>query len=503
MARLESSQASVMLAQLKLLIQAGNPLISIVSHDEEGVTEGVHWVAESLGLPFFEWTVTTGMMQTMPSRADIGVKPGKANPALDYIVDNNGKREIYFLKDLGPHCKDHYVQRQLREIYLKHKVSVILLDLEPLPEAIHRLAVSVEMPLPTSDELERVIRETFKDIRDASYEEITSAVSKKDIEQMAQTLRGLTKAEAGRVISAAIFDDNALTPSDLPRVVEYKRNLLKSAGCLEAIGVNVAVDEIGGLENLKRWLAKRRGASSARAREYGLDAPRGILLLGVQGCGKSLCAKVVAADWQIPLLRMDPGVLYQKYIGESENRLREALAQAEAMSPVVLWIDEIEKAFASAASTSSDGGLSQRMFGTLLSWMQDHRCPIFIVATANDIEALPPELMRKGRFDEVFFVDLPNAEARRTILEIHLRRRNRDPRRFALDMIAAATEGFSGAELEQLIVSAMYSAFPKSEELTDAHLLAEKATTKPLSVLMRERICELREWAKDRCVPAD
>jgi SpoVK/Ycf46/Vps4 family AAA+-type ATPase len=202
-------------------------------------------------------------------------------------------------------------------------------------------------------------------------------------------------------------------------------------------------------------------------------------------------------------LRLDPGVLYQKYIGESETRLREALAQAEAMAPVVLWIDEIEKAFASASSTSSDGGLSQRMFGTLLSWMQDHRHPIFIVATANDIEALPPELMRKGRFDEVFFVDLPTAAARRKILDVHLRRRRRDPARFKLDDLAATTDGFSGAELEQLVVAAMYSAFPRSEELTDAHLLAECRLTKPLSTLMRERIIELREWAKDRCVPAD
>jgi SpoVK/Ycf46/Vps4 family AAA+-type ATPase len=490
-------------AQLQLLIQAGNPLISVVSHDEEGVTEVVHWSAERLGLPLFEWSVTTGMFQKLPSHADIGVKPGKAIPALDYILDNPGKKEIYFLRDLGPHLKDNYVQRQLREIHLRRRVSVVLLDLEPLSEAIRRLAVSIEMPLPTAEELEKVVTETFRDIQAKSYEEITASVSRKDIEQMAQTLRGLTKGEAARVVAAAVYDDNALTPKDLPRMVEYKRNLLKSAGCLETIAVNVTPDEIGGLDNLKLWLAKRRGATTARAREYGLDQPRGILLLGVQGCGKSLCAKVVAADWQIPLLRLDPGVLYQKYIGESETRLREALAQAQAMAPVVLWVDEIEKAFASAASTSSDGGLSQRMFGTLLSWMQDHRHPIFIVATANDIDALPPELMRKGRFDEVFFVDLPDAAARRRILEIHLRRRRRDPARFALDRIAAATDGFSGAELEQLIVSAMYSAFPKNEEVADAHLLAERETTKPLSTLMRERIVRLRDWAKDRCVPAD
>jgi SpoVK/Ycf46/Vps4 family AAA+-type ATPase len=492
-----------MLDQLKLLIQAGNPLISVVSHDEEGVTDIVHQAAEQLGLPLFEWTVTSGMVQTLPNKTTTGMKPGKATLALEYILENTGKREIYLLKDLGPHCKDPFLQRQIREVYLRRSVSVVLLDLDPLPEPSRRLAMTVDMPLPGADELIEVIRATFREIRDSSYEEITSAVSKKDVEQMAMTLRGLTKPEAGRVVAAAIHHDNALTPSDLPRLVEYKRNLLKSAGCLEAITINVAVDEIGGLDNLKAWLAKRRGATSARAREYGLDQPRGILLLGVQGCGKSLCAKIVAADWQVPLLRLDPGVLYQKFVGESETRLREALVQAEAMAPVVLWIDEIEKAFASASTSSADGGLSQRMFGTLLSWMQDHRSPIFIVATANDIEALPPELMRKGRFDEVFFVDLPDAAARRRILEIHLHRRGRDPNKFKLDAIAAATDGFSGAELEQLIVAAMYGSFAKETELTDEFLLDERKTTKPLSILMRERIVRLRAWAKDRCVPAD
>ena len=457
-----------MLAQLKLLIQAGNPLISVVSHDEEGVVDVVRNVGDALGLPLFEWTVTTGMSRTRPAPADTGVKPGKATHALEYILDNKGAKEVYFLKDLGPHCKDPVVQRQLREIYLRRKVSVVLLDLDNLPEPIRRLAVSIDMPLPSVEELQKVIRFTFRDIRDEACEEFTSSVSKKDIEQMAQTLRGLTQAEAGRVVAAAIHDDHALTPADLPRIVEYKRNLLKSTGCLDAITVNVSVDEIGGLDNLKGWLAKRRDATSSRAREFGLDQPRGILLLGVQGCGKSLCAKVVAADWQMPLLRLDPGVLYQKYIGETENRLRDSLAQAEAMAPVVLWIDEIEKAFASASSSSADGGLSQRMFGTLLSWMQDHRSPIFMVATANNIEALPPELMRKGRFDEVFFVDLPDAAARRRILEIHLQRRSRDPGKFSLDAIAAATEGFSGAEFEQLIVAGMYGAFSQNEEVADA-----------------------------------
>jgi SpoVK/Ycf46/Vps4 family AAA+-type ATPase len=305
------------------------------------------------------------------------------------------------------------------------------------------------------------------------------------------------------VISGAILDDNVLDVADLPRILDAKRNRLGTLGCLEALVADVSPEEIGGLNNLKRWLNERRGGFSVRARQFGLDPPRGILLLGVQGCGKSLCAKVVASAWRMPLLRMDPGVLYQKFIGESEARLREALEQAESMAPVVLWIDEIEKAFASASAESADGGLSQRMFGTLLSWMQDHRHPIFLVATANNIAQLPPELMRKGRFDEIFFVDLPGPKERQTIFAVHLRKRRRDPNRFPMDRLVAASEGYSGSEIEQAIVSGMYAAFAAGAELETEHVLEAMRTTQPLSVLMRERVVQLRTWAQGRCVPAD
>ena len=226
-------------------------------------------------------------------------------------------------------------------------------------------------------------------------------------------------------------------------------------------------------------------------------------MLGVPGCGKSLCAKVVASNWKMPLLRLDPGVLYQKFIGESESQLRQALAQAEAMAPVVLWIDEIEKAFASSTASSADGGLSKRMFGTLLSWMQDHRHPIFIIATANDISALPPELMRKGRFDEVFFIDLPSLDARQQILGIHLRRRKRDANDFDLKALADKAEGFSGSELEQAIISGLFAAFSENTDLADRHILAAIKKTRPLSTLMAERVEELRRWSRNRCVMAD
>lgn len=492
-----------MLEQLKLQIRSGTPLVSIVTHDEERATEIVRKAAEELFLTLFEWSVTTGLARTRPGAADTGIKGSKPIASLDYVLDNKGEKEIYLFKDLAPHCRDPFIQRQLRDIYSRAQVAVILIDTEPLPNAIRRLAVPLTVPLPDTTELEQVVRETFRQIRLQSMHEVKWSMTRRDMEQMVQTLRGLTRSEASRIVASAIHHENALKSEDLPRLVEAKRNLLQAAGCLESITVNVAVDEIGGLENLKAWLARRRGGMTSKARAFGLEPPRGILLLGIQGCGKSLCAKVVAADWNMALLRMDPGVLYQKYIGESENRLREALAQAETMAPVVLWIDEIEKAFASAGSDSADGGLSQRMFGTLLSWMQDHRSPIFMVATANNITALPPELLRKGRFDEVFFVDLPNQVARSQILSIHLRRRKRDPQRYAIEEISAAADGFSGAELEQLVVSALYRAFAANIDLTNEHLWAELKTARPLSVLMKERIVGLRNWAQGRCVPAD
>jgi SpoVK/Ycf46/Vps4 family AAA+-type ATPase len=492
-----------MLEQLKLLIQSGHALVSIETHDEPRAAEIVRRAADELGIPLFEWTVTTGLRQTRPYDAPAVVEPGKAAPALDYIAAQQDGRAVYLFKDLGAHCRDAYVARMLRDLHARPGVTLLLVDIQPLADNIRRLTVPMQLKLPDAAELEQVVRGTYRAIRDRSYSEVKHSLTQRDLEQMVQTLRGLTAAEAARVIAAAIHDDGSLSPEDLPRIVEHKRNLLQSTGCLESIAVDVSLEEMGGLANLKRWLAKRRGGMYDRAREFGLEPPRGMLLLGVQGCGKSLCAKIVAASWDLPLLRMDPGVLYQKFIGESENRLREALSQAETMAPIVLWIDEIEKAFASASAASADGGLSQRMFGTLLSWMQDHRSPIFMVATANNIAALPPELMRKGRFDEVFFVDLPDAATREQILAIHLRRRKREPAKYRLAELAKAAEGFSGAELEQVVVSALYAAFAARAELTDDHLFEEMRSTRPLSVLMAEQVVALREWAEGRCVPAN
>ena len=369
---------------------------------------------------------------------------------------------------------------------------------------MRRLTVPFDVGWPDEEELAEVVRKTLQSVQDRNLREVQVKLTKRELEQLVQTLRGLTAEEAARVVSGAMHDDYVLDGSDLPRVVDAKRNRLGTMGCLESIVADVSPDEIGGLHNLKRWLNLRRGGFSVRGREFGLDPPRGILLLGVQGCGKSLCAKVVASAWRMPLLRMDPGVLYQKFIGESEARLREALTQAESMAPVVLWIDEIEKAFASASSDSADGGLSQRMFGTLLSWMQDHRQPIFLIATANNIDQLPPELVRKGRFDEIFFVDLPGPEERKAIFAIHLRKRRRDPAQFDVERLVAAAEGFSGAEIEQAVVSGPVRGVQRGQGVCD-----RSTSSRPCRPPSRCRSScgsawiTLRAWARGRCVPAD
>ncbi len=492
---------------LNLLMQYGNSLISIETGDEQRATRIIQAAKVLRNVTLYDWSMTRGLR-----KVDSDGVPGlpiaegpKATKTLEFI-EQNTEAAIYVIRDFAPHCKDAFVVRMLRDlesILEQRDATILFLDASSLPDDVRRLTVRFDIGWPTTEEIEDVVKQTFRRIRRNADTTVLSTVTKRDAEQMVQTLRGLSLKDVGRVVAAAIYDDYALTVEDLPRLVEAKRKLLGSMGSLEDIAVDFSVDDIGGLRNLKGWLRQRHGGFSRQAAEFGIEPPRGVLMLGVPGCGKSLCAKVVASDWNMPLLRLDPGVLYQKFIGESENQLRQALLQAESMAPVVLWIDEIEKAFASASGDSSDGGLSQRMFGTLLSWMQDHRHPIFIVATANDISALPPELMRKGRFDEVFFVDLPTEVAREQVLGIHLKRRKRDPSKFDLPGLAKECRDFSGAEIEQAVVSALFAAFSEHKELSDQHIICEIKKTRPLAVLSAEKVASLRAWADNRCVSAD
>ena len=379
---------------------------------------------------------------------------------------------------------------------------LVLIDSrDDLPPVLRAEAVRFDLSLPDEGEIERIALQVLK--QQNKQGPLAVEVTRGGLKSICANLRGLTRRQVEQVMVDAVADDRTFSPGDLDTILARKRQLVAADGLLEFVQAPAAMDEIGGLGALKEWLRRRERALGEEAAAFGIKPPRGVLMLGVQGAGKSLCAKAIATAWKRPLLRLDPGVLFDRYIGESERRLRDALRQAEMMAPIVLWIDEIEKGFASAASRSVDGGLSQRMFGTLLTWLQEHRKPVFVAATANDIEALPPELLRKGRFDEIFFVDLPSEPARRAIFGVHLKKRKRDPKKFDLAALAAAADGYSGAEIETAVEAGLHEAFATSKELDTAIVVAAVRASPPLSVTMAERIAGLREWAKGRCVPAE
>jgi hypothetical protein len=407
--------------------------------------------------------------------------------------------------DLADHLKDARTLRLLKDVvhqFERTGATLILLDCrDHLPDSVRHMACTFELELPDEARLEQLAKSTLREANERRR--ISVDVDRTTFTTIVRNLQGLSLRQARRVIMECVMDDRRLDFTDVPRILAAKRRELQGGGLLEFVDAPASLDEIGGLKRLKDWLGKRQDALSAKASQFGIPAPRGVLMLGVQGAGKSLSAKAVATAWGRPLLRMDVGALYDRYVGESERRLRDTLKQAEMMAPIILWIDEIEKAFASAASQSTDGGLSKRMFGTLLTWMQEHTAPVFLIATANDIEALPPELLRKGRFDEIFFVDLPTIDARHAILSIHLKKRGREPTQFDLDTLAEASAGFSGAEIEQAIITALCDAFAARQELSNGHVLEALKSSPPLSVTMAERIASLRSWAASRCVPAD
>jgi SpoVK/Ycf46/Vps4 family AAA+-type ATPase len=356
--------------------------------------------------------------------------------------------------------------------------------------------------LPSEAELDQLVVQTLREL--AAKYRIKNQLTRDQFPALIHGLRGLTLEEARRILSQAVLETCCFDSGTLDRVREAKARLIKDQGVIEFLKAEVGLTAVGGLGRLKAWLVKRRAALSPEGASFGLEPPKGILIFGVQGCGKSLAAKAVAREWNLPLLKFDTSRLLEKYIGESEKNLRKSLQVAEAVAPAILWIDEIEKMFPSAAlSSDADGGLSMRLFGAFLTWMQEKKAAVFIVATSNNISSLPPEFLRKGRFDEIFFVDLPGTAERKTIFTIHLVRHKQDPGRFDLDALAAASGGFSGAEIEQAVSSALYSAFDQKTPLRTELIQKEIQSTYPLSVTMREKIETLREWARERAVSAD
>ena len=490
--------------ELARLLNRGHTCICVSTLEEEYTLGLIRNAALNADRGLWIWSIAGGVQDGLFTSAPCVPETESPVAGLTYFADLP-ERSLCVALDLASHLRDERTLRVLRNLlqqFQSTRRQLILLDWkEELPQVIRDYATEFRLSLPDDAEVEQIIAATLRKAREDGPLEVS--IRRSTLRVMIRNLRGLPRRQIERIINDAVVLDRRLDDSDLNAVLAQKRQILQHGSLLQFVQTPVDLSEIGGLRRLKAWLEQRAPATHEHAKDYGLVAPRGVLMLGVQGAGKSLCAKAIATAWQQPLLRMDVGALYDRYIGESERRLRDTFAQAERMAPIVLWIDEIEKAFASAASHNTDGGLSQRMFGSLLTWMQEHTAPVFIVATANNIDALPPELLRKGRFDEVFFVDLPNEEVRRQIFGIHLRKRRRDPKQFDLQALAVASDGFSGAEIEQAVIAGLHRAFSASTELSTDHILQAIMGSPPLSVTMAEHVAALRQWAIGRCVPAD
>ena len=478
---------------LVTLLRARTPLLVIESAEEGRVIESFrHAIAQSLR-PLFSWSITQGLKR-LDMDADAESEEGSYGDASQMLgfIKQHGESAVFLLLDFQPYLRYPMALRLMREIVLRQAKSEHTLALVgaryELPDDLVPLATPFQLALPDIQAMAALVREEA-----FNYSRETG----RRVEVDADAARTI---DARRIVRKLIHADGALGPADLPGLGKAKCELLDRENLLHYEYETASFADVAGLNRLKQWVQKRVPAFIGKKQAAKLDPPKGILLLGVQGCGKSLAAKAVAGGFGVPLLRLDIGTLYNKYHGETERNLRAALKNAEMLSPCVLWLDEIEKAL---STEGSDDGVSRRVLGYLLTWMAERKGQVFLVATANDVSVLPAELLRKGRFDETFFVDLPDTEARMEILRIHLLKRELKVTDFDLPAIAQASDGFSGAEIEQLIVAAQYTAAAENKALNTQHLLDEAANTKPLSVMMADRVAALREWARERTVPAD
>ncbi|HPB31382.1 MAG TPA: AAA family ATPase, partial [Candidatus Sumerlaeota bacterium] len=496
----ESTPAGSMIRgrnELEILVRARYPLVYVVSFEEDRVMREIDRIAAKRNKKVYAWTISRGLVR---HRADVGdsgegIKGTKDPILLLKEIQTFEDPAIFILKDYHPYMKDSNVVRGLRDLsaHLRqtYKTVILISPLLNLPPDLDKDVTIVDFPLPERKDLEQLYLSIARDLQ--SQDNFKVDTSPEAMNVILEAAVGLTLNEAENVFAKALVMTGHLTSAEVPFIYSEKRQIIRKSGILEYIDVREKMSEVGGLDSLKHWLEKRRQAFEPRAREFGLPVPKGVLFVGVQGCGKSLCAKAVSNMWNLPLLRLDMGRLFSSFIGSSEQNVRQAISVAESVSPVILWLDEIDKGFAGVQSSSfSDSGTTSRVFGTLITWMQEKEATVFVIATANQVENLPPELLRKGRFDEIFFVDLPDMKERKSIFAIHLSKRNRDITNFNLDALAEASDGFSGSEIEQAVVSALYDAFDTERDITTDSILKAIGDTYPLSVTMSEAITRRR-----------
>jgi len=473
--------------RIALLARARYPFIQLITHEEARVERELEKLSEGEKLPLWRWTATQGLRTPDGETVAETTEP---TAMLDHISQLR-RPGIFAVFDLHPHMHDPRVVRHLRDLARslgpRRQALVAVSPIPILAPDLQKDTTVIDVPLPDATGVGHVLKVLLKSRRI----ELPS-------DRFARFVRGslgLTENEIKRLYARILLAGGRFTDSDLDQLIEAKRHAIRRSRFLELWEGGTSMGDVGGLANLKRWLDQRQAGFTAEARSFGLPEPKGVFLLGVQGCGKSLIAKAIADQWHLPLLRLDVAALFRSAGGEQVG-LRETVRIAESLAPAVLWIDEIEKGFAAEGGTGGEG------FGWFLTWMQEKTRPVFVVATANEVRALPPELLRKGRFDEIFFVDLPNVHERLGILEIHLRRRDRDPHKFDLIRIAEETEKFSGAELEQVVIAALFAAFAERRPLHDGDLVDAAREMVPLAITMDDRLKDLREWARPRARPA-
>ena len=499
--------------EISILIQAQYPLIYLVTSEEERCEQAISAIAKAKPQGrLFVWTVTQGMVEYGQTRANSQQSTLSPQAAIEWAIrqgepkdrqrESNDNVSIYIFKDLHPFKDDATVTRLLRDAIASfkgtQKTIILMSPLQQIPIELEKEVVVLDFALPDMAELGQVLKAQLDKAKPQR------SITTEGREKLLKAALGLTKDEAEKVYRKAQVCKGRLTEDEVDIVLSEKKQLIRRNGILEFIEEDETLDAVGGLEELKRWLRQRSNAFTERARQYGLPQPKGMLILGVPGCGKSLIAKTTSRLWGLPLLRLDMGRVYDgSMVGRSEANLRNALKTAESISPAILFIDELDKAFAGGSgSADSDGGTSSRIFGSFLTWMQEKTSPVFVMATANRIERLPGEFLRKGRFDEIFFVDLPTKEERQDIFKIHLSKRRMDISRFDLEQLSKVSDGFSGAEIEQGLIAAMYEAFAQDREFTQLDIIAAIKSTLPLSKTMTEQVSALRDWARQRARPA-
>ena len=492
-------------AEIETLIRARYPILYIISSEEMRVQSLLVEIAGKRQKKVFEWTCTSGLVPvgaSIQSQKSRNAATKDPLAALDLVIEQV-EPAIFLFKDFHPFLtRNNYpVIRRLKDIALHLKNSfktiVLISPVMEIPAELDKEITVLNFPQPAKEDLGVLLDKILEDVRD--HKQVQVRLDEEGRERLLQAALGLTLGEAENVFARIIVKEQSLGAEHVNEVFAEKQQIIRKSGLLEYYAANEDFASVGGLSVLKDWLKKRAVAFTAEARAFGLPPPKGVLLLGVQGCGKSLCAKAVSRLWQLPLLRFDMGRMFGSLVGSSEENVRRAIAVAESIAPAVLWVDEIDKAFVGSQSSGvADGGTTARVFGTFLTWLSEKSAPVFVVATANEVSQLPPELLRKGRLDEIFYVDLPSGEERAEIFRIHLAKRNRTPEEFDLAALVAASPDFSGAEIEEAIISALYDAFYEKQELTTGHVLEALGQTVPLAKTMAEKIAAQRNWAVGR-----